>query len=244
MIKNKNFENGITLTLTIITILILCIIAGVSIGTVPGYSNQIKLQKFNSELDLVQTRVNEIKNNNENYILNGENVFLANLGRDLSSEEKETISEIKLDDDTNLQSDNFRYFSKEALENELGISGVEQDVCIDFNNAIVVSINGLKIGDKTYYMSTNQKYILNNPTNNIEVPDEIFKTEKLTEQDYSVKINDQNTFFDIRYRIKGEDYWTPIKDRNFDAKYGETYEILLKKLNGSSVIKELKIENE
>lgn len=238
--KEINSNHGITLVTLVITVIVLCIVMTVSINIFQNYSDSLKLKKFNTQLDTVQLRVNEISNKNESYISeDGSKIYLKNLGRELTSNENMQIKNITLDEGEQLTPENFRFFSKEDLESELGIYKIDQDVFIDFENKIVVSVKGLKIGDKTYYISTNQKYVINKQTELFEVPDSVIKIESVSDDTCNIKIDDATAYFSIKYRIKGEQYWKSIINKSCTVEKGKTYEIIFVKIDGSICIKEI-----
>ena len=238
--KNIDSNHGITLVTLVITVIVLCIVMTVSINVFPNYFDSFKLKKFNTQLDTIQLRVNEISNKNESYVSeDGNIIYLKNLGRELNQNESVQIRNITLNGENQLEPENFRFFSKEDLEKQLGIYKIEQDVFINFEDKIVVSVDGLKIGDKTYYTSTNQKYIINKQPETFEVPDSTIIIESVSDDNCNIKINDKTTYFSIKYRVKGDQYWKSIINKMCTVEKGKNYEIEFVKIDGSSCVKEV-----
>lgn len=233
--KEIKSEKGITLTILIITIIILLILTGVSLYVYGDYSNSIRLQKFNTELDTIQIRVNEISNTNESYIdqETNEKIYLKTLGEDVPNDGRlDEILETMKEYNYPYIRKGFRFFTKENLEKQLDIHGVEQDVFINFNSKIVISANGLKTGDVMHYISTNQRY--EPMAMAIEMPIIGWTITEESDELY-VNIDTDSSIYSIQYRIKGEEeFWHNIIDNRFIAEKGKTYELQYTIIGGST----------
>lgn len=241
--KKKQNERGITLITLVITVIILVILCSVSVGVYKEYSNSMKLQKFNIELSTVQLRVDEIANTNEYYIdSSGKKVYLSTLGENLTLEEIEFVRDIIFPasniTDPTIQLNEFRKFTSTDLDKKLNISAIEQDVYINFDKKIVLSANGLKIANKTYYTSTEKKYNVNGFKENIVTEEISYNYEYLNKIDCIINIIYQDTYSNIRYRIKGEEYWKNVINSSFKGEVEQTYEVLFTKLDGSTFVDE------
>lgn len=127
---------GITLITLAITIVIMIIIAGVSISVGGDLMESSRVTRFDSELRIIHTKVNEVveaKHTQEE---------INSIGQDIS----ELDSTIQTKISTALEgssADGFKYFNKNDLET-LGVADVDREVIINFTTKEVVDINGVK----------------------------------------------------------------------------------------------------
>ena len=123
-------EKGVTLLVLVTTIIILLILT--SIGVTSGIStlNSAKFSQFKEELKILQTKVNELNQNDE-----------INLGEELTETQKNIlnitdISKIIYNDKTEEEKkeiqNGFRYFNNDSLKNELNLEGIKRDYLINF----------------------------------------------------------------------------------------------------------------
>ena len=149
MKKEINNSKGITLITLIITVMVLAILTSVAVYSGIEVLNSSKLTRFTTEMKLIQTRVNEIYDDRDNY---------ENKGQDASSYATQLSSiatAIGSDFTTwGYSSDisNYRYYTKEKLKEDLDIEDVEQDVLIDLYNRKIISVNGTTVDGQTYYV--------------------------------------------------------------------------------------------
>ena len=140
---NKFKESkGITIVSVITAIAILAILAGVSVYIATDYIDNIKLKRFNTELQIITDRVNvitkKIEVGNDSYL---------ELGKAITSEQQVFLDNLGFSD----TSSGFRLFEQIDLE-QIDITGIEQSVFINFTTGQVVSKDGLTIDEKTYYV--------------------------------------------------------------------------------------------
>ncbi len=146
--KNKK---GITLISLVITVIVLAILA--SIATYSGVSviKSSKFTSFTTELKIMQTQVNSIYQEDAN----GEYGEQIQEG-EIKKQAQKVFEELARDEETGIQSanefENYRYWSKDYIKNNLKIEGVEQDFFVNLSKRTIVSYNGLNYEGKTYYM--------------------------------------------------------------------------------------------
>lgn len=151
MLKNNK---GITLIALAITIIILIILT--SIATYTGFST-VKDSKYYdavSQMRTMQAKVNEFY---EDY-KNGDTSFLDK-GTTIAEGGKETQA-IKAYNSTKQNNLNgtdigeytdYKYYSKDVIENELDIEGIDYDFIINIEKRMVILIDGVKRNEVTYY---------------------------------------------------------------------------------------------
>lgn len=155
-------QRGITLSALIVAIVLILIIANVSIGNGMMTVDDTRLKGFYAQLEIIQRRVDDIAATNESYVKNnGDIVYLKEQGANLTDFQHTSLQNImqteKID---NLSTDNFRYFTTEDLKNILNLLDLEYNVFIDFENRVVVAEEGIKIGNKTYYVLESATYFV------------------------------------------------------------------------------------
>lgn len=166
----KTKESGITLISLVITIIMILILA--SIGVTAGTStiNVSRFNQFKNEIEMIQAKVNEANQNGN-----------INIGENLTEEQAKTleikdVSDViykdKTDDEKAKIKDGFKYFSKQDLEKYFDLSGVKRDYLINIEYRYVVSLEGVKYNDKTYYMAEEE----NTGLYNVEYKDKNSKT--------------------------------------------------------------------
>ncbi len=134
-------NNGITFSILIITIVLMLILSIIGINVTINYKDEIKLRKFNSELEIVSDRVNviskKIELGNKNYL---------DYGREITTDEQNFLKDRGYE-----KTEEFRLFDKDALE-KIDITGINQNIFINFNTGQVVSKDGITIKGQTYYV--------------------------------------------------------------------------------------------
>lgn len=202
-------KKGITLVALIITVVVLLIITAVSINFGTDSLDDTRLRGFYAELEIVQKRVDDIATTNETYVLpDGDittTVYLKDTGTVLTEEQKSFITGLKFDPT------NFKYFTSEQLETILDISGIEQDVFIDFTSRKVISAEGIDIkGEKYYTLEDNTYYVeyegnkptLNEITYTIESYGESYKITVAPTYSSTTNVNKY-----VKYKKSTSKYW-------------------------------------
>lgn len=206
--KNK----GITLISLILTVIIMLIIS--SVGVYVGMSNvkHSRLVKFVSYMQIIQKKVDLVVSEN-----NYNELGMAVKGHEKQNEIQDIISEANLNGEvstTDMQE--YRYFNKQALLNQLGLDITEKEemeIVINFNTREVISLNGIEYNSKMYYtqylLPTGQKLISEYEKEDRELS---FNIEKNNEglKTAVVISNISITNGMLSYKEKAEEHWKII----------------------------------
>ena len=206
----KTEEKGITLVALVITIVVLLILASIGINSGIPTLKSAKFTQFRNELKILQTRVNELNQNNE-----------TEIGiKELTQEQKDKIT-------ANIENANetiilgFRYCDSAYIQNNLGLESVERDYLINVEYRYVISIEGFEYQGNKYYM-INQ---LPGGTYNVEYTD---KNPKTGEFDFDVKSFKEGE----KWRIEVSNIVYPGYITNWKVQYRLEDEITWKAANG------------
>ena len=221
-------EKGVTLLVLVTTIIILLILT--SIGVTSGIStlNSAKFSQFKEELKILQTKVNELNQNDE-----------INLGEELTETQKNIlnitdISKIIYNDKTEEEKkeiqNGFRYFNNESLKNELDLEGIKRDYLINFKYRYIVCYKGVEYNGTTYYMSEQ----IENTYYNVQYKDKNEKNGRFevntTKEDgrYKIQISNiqHNGYVDnwqVKYKLEEDNYWTTSNNLCFYVKKEGNY---------------------
>ena len=236
-------EKGITLIALIVTIIVLILITGAGITAGAKSLNDVRLKAFYTKLEIEQEGIEKIRNTDENYKDDNNNtVYLKNLGTEPTQAQKDLIEQI-----TNSTSTGFRYFTKEQLQQQLQIYGVDLNLLINFDNNIIINPEGIKIGKDHYYMLENKKNIVNKEVNdrNIGTPDYEYDIYRHGSNSYRIVITpinigdiNQGT---VKYRKVGLDYWNVAEGNEFIVNEIAQYQVQYIDANNNSITKTLEI---
>lgn len=150
---SKKSEKGITLVSLIVTIIILFILSATIISISTDEYEKTKLKGFNLKLEIAQEGIEKIARTNESYKDAGGNIiYLKNTGEAITSEHEQLITSL------GYSVDNFSYFTSEKLETELNIYGVDLDLLINFEDEVVISVQGIESDGNIYYTLEDDKY--------------------------------------------------------------------------------------
>ena len=141
--KNKK---GITLTAVIITVVFLLIIVGLVVTYSLDNYNNAKVIKFDTYMRAIQKKVDLILE---------EGIDYSTIGLTLSEDTKSNLQTI-INSNNNIRTRNadepkLRYFSQSDIEEIFGLSGISDEVIVNFANRDVISINGVEKEGTTYY---------------------------------------------------------------------------------------------
>jgi len=137
----KSKEKGITMISLVITIVVLIILASIGINSGMPTLDSAKFTQFKNELKVLQTKVNELKENNE------KEIGSANL-----TEEHENLIITNISNaDENIIS-GFRYCDGTYIKENLGLESVNRDYLINVEYRYVISVEGYEYDGETYYM--------------------------------------------------------------------------------------------
>lgn len=244
-------EKGITLVALIITIVVMLILASVSIKSGTESLNSTRLQGFYTQLEIVQKRVDDIATTNESYIDgDGNTVYLKNTGRALTDAQITSLQNIITSENLGIETTNFRYFTVEDLEDILDLSEVEYNLFIDFNNRVIVAEDGIKIGDKTYYVLENATYFVEQNTNkNVgTIQSLIYTATQYGTGKCKVVVTPSNTVGDVggsgyvKYKKTTTKYWEVSNNTEMILEISVEYNIVYVDANKNSIEKTIKVE--
>lgn len=142
--KNITKDNkGITLVALIITIILLLILTSVTLYTGIDTYRFSKVNAFVAEMQLIQSKVDDMKN--------GNNIDeLLQIGTEVTSNNSLNYAFANNEISSNNSSE-YRYFTKEMIFNEFNIENATSDVMINFTTREVVSVNGIEYEGNKYY---------------------------------------------------------------------------------------------
>lgn len=156
--KNITKDNkGITLVALIMTIIIMLILTSVTVYTGLNTYKFSKVNAFVTEMQLIQSKVDEIKNTKtiDELLQLGTEVNSSNAINEAFSN-----NEISSND-----ASTYRYFTKEMLLEVFDIEDAYDDIMINFTTREVVSVRGIEYEGNQYYTQyklPNGQTIINN----------------------------------------------------------------------------------
>lgn len=155
-------DKGITLIALISMVILITILVSVTINYGYGVVETAKLQNFNYELQQIQGKVDTIYEK----IKLGENDYLT-LGKNIteSAEAVKTLKEIKGIDYSTVSGDEYyidddtlyRYFTENDIKDTFEITSNPGDFIINFQTREVISVDGFKYEEVTYYTLNEMK---------------------------------------------------------------------------------------
>lgn len=144
---NKIKDNkGITLVALIITVILMLILASVSVYTGVDTYKQARVMEYVQEMQLIQSKVDEV-------VGTSTKEELLNLGVEVTTNEqmKAINSAYANGEITSNDRTKYRYLNRSDLNNIFSIDAASVDIMINFETREVVSVNGVKDDDITYY---------------------------------------------------------------------------------------------
>lgn len=226
-------ENGVTLQALIITIVLLLILT--SIGATAGTSalEYSKYSKLKTELQLLQTKVNELNENND-----------SSKGQDLNNTQKEILEkeEVKSiiykgkEDKKDEVKNGFKFFSVSEIKSDFDLSGIERSYLINVDYRYVVSCEGFKYKNVTYYMIDqmddgmyNVEY--HNKNKNPDKSEQAYEVTTKAEGDECkivVTITNYGGYvnnWQVKYKLNTEEEWQISNNLEFVVEKSGTYNI-------------------
>ena len=236
----KRENKGITLIALIITIVVLLILASIATYSGIGIIRQSKLNKFTTEMKLMQTEVNELYDRYSR----GE-TDLVNLGKELDGQADKvfTSGASGITDKTG-----YRYYDQEIIQS-LGIDGVEEEFFINVQKRSVVSYLGFEYEGTTYYtldQLPNGLYNVEYENKNKNGPTFELSCDNWTNGKSNIKItNIEYTKgyidkWEVKYKLEGQDYWSTSEDLSFFVDKPGMYTVKI--VNGNVESEEKQIE--
>lgn len=145
-------EKGITLMMLVITIIITLMIAvSAAYSGISTYKG-MKVKTFSEQLSIIKERVNITKKkaqtNSEIDLKSlGKEITEESLNRDLFTKVKNAVVDSKEETDI----ENLRYFDSKLLKQELGVDIDNMEVLINFENSLIISVNGVEYENQKVY---------------------------------------------------------------------------------------------
>lgn len=224
----KTKENGITLVTLVITIIVLLMLT--SIGTTEGIStiNMAKFNQFKNELQMLQTKVNDLNQENKTDI----GIELTTTQQNVLNIEEvyNIIYKNRTDEEKTDVRDSFKYLTSNDIKEELGLEGIKRDYLISIKYRYVVSCKGIEYKEQTYYMIEQ----IGNGLYNVEYKD---KNSKIGKFDVNAeidkdkwKITVSNIQYDgyvsnwqVKYKMAGDEYWKTSDSLEFYVEQSGSY---------------------
>lgn len=224
----KTKENGITLVTLVITIIVLLMLT--SIGTTAGIStiNMAKFNQFKNELQMLQTKVNGLNQENKTDIGTELTTTQQNI---LDTEEvSNIIYKDRTDEEKTDVKNSFIYLTSKDIKEELGLEGIKRDYLISIKYRYVVSCQGVKYKDQTYYMIEQSE----NGLYNVEYKDKNSKTgtfdvnAEIDEDKWKITVS--NIQYDgyvsnwqVKYKMVDDEYWKTSYNLEFYVEQSGSY---------------------
>ena len=223
-------EKGVTLQSLIITIVLLLILT--SIGTTAGTSalEYSKYSKLKTELQLLQTKVNELNENND--YSKGQDLKNVNNAQKeiLEKEEVKSIIYKGKEDKKDEVKNGFKFFSVSEIKNDFDLSGIERSYLINVDYRYVVSCEGFKYKNVTYYMIDQ----MDDGMYNVEYHNKnsnkgAFEVSSSIEGNVGkiiVSINNYDGYINnwqVKYKLNTEEKWQISNDLEFTVDNAGTY---------------------
>lgn len=224
----KTKENGITLVTLVITIIVLLMLT--SIGTTAGIStiNMAKFNQLKNELQMLQTKVNGLNQENK-----------TDIGTELTVTQQkildiEEVSNIiykdRADEEKADVKNSFKYLTSNDIKEELGLEGIKRDYLINVKYRYVVSCQGVEYKGQTYYMIEQS----GNGLYNVEYKDKNSKTgtfdvnAEIDEDKWKITVS--NIQYDgyvsnwqVKYKMVEDEYWKISDNLEFYVEQSGSY---------------------
>lgn len=132
-------NKGVTLIMVLMTVVVLSILAGVVITTTTNTIANMKIEKFKTNIKLIQKQVDIFMDEGKDY---------NTIGRALTADTTQILSSI-LEEDNNIETTSandpgLRYFSYNDIKTVFDIDTDEEDYFINFSNREIISVSGIK----------------------------------------------------------------------------------------------------
>lgn len=247
-------EKGITLIALILIIAIMLTLTGFTINIGMHSIDNIRIQGFFRELEIVQKRVDDIVDTNETYTIENNGVKtvvqLKTVGTDLTNTQKRLVKKIIQEKKLNLEANDFKYFTIEDLEDNLDLLNMNYNVFINFDKRVIIAENGIEVNNKRYYMLENTTYFVEEDNNknvgNIESL--IYNVSEYSTNKYRIIITPSNDIGDlkkdgyIKYKKTTTKYWETSTTLDFIAELDTQYNVIYVDSNNNTLEKVIKLE--
>ena len=208
-------NKGVTLVSLVVTIAVLIILASITTYSGVNVIRQSKLNKFTTEMKIMQTEVNNLYDRYSN----GE-IDVLNIGKELDSEANNVFTggASGITD-----SSGYRYYDRETTES-LGIEGVEEEFYVNVEKRSVISRLGIEYEGEKYYALAqlpNGLYNVEYENKNTGKPTFKLSCDNWTDGRSNIKITDIEYSggyiekWKVKYRLKDQEYWSTSEDFSF-----------------------------
>ena len=239
--KNKMKDNkGVTLVSLVVTIAVLIILASIATYSGVNVIKQSKLNKFTTEMKIMQTEVNSLYDRYSS----GE-VSVLEIGIELDSEANNVFTE---SGSGITDSSGYRYYDIETIES-LGIEGVEEEFYVNVEKRSVISRLGFEYEGEKYYtleQLPNGLYNVEYENKNTGKPTFKLSCDNWTNGRSNIKITDIEYSggyiekWKVKYRLKDQEYWSTSEDFSFFVDIPGMYTVKI--ANGEVESEEKQIE--
>ena len=222
-------NNGITLISLVITVTVLIILASIATYSGVNVIRQSKLNRFITEMKIMQTEVNSLYDKYSNGT-EEEKANILNSGKALDSEASNVFT-------TNASgitdSSGYKYYDKTTIET-LGIENVEEEFYVNVEKRSVISRLGIEYEGEKYYtleQVPSGLYNVEYENRNTEKPTFDFSVEE-GENTWKIKVSNiqYNGYIDkweVRYKKDDKDYWSTTENMEFEITDPGNYSIII-----------------
>lgn len=220
--KKIKQEKGITLVTLVVMIIILLILASIGVTSWNQAIEYAKFNEFTAELQVMQSKVNEL-NQNKNTDIGTEISEISENQKNILDipEIRNIIFKNKTEEITKIKN-GFRYCSKEWIKQNLELDSVKRDYLINVEKRYVISCTGFEYKNKTYYMSEQ----LENGQYNVEYNNKNSSTgsfEVITQKEenrWKVEISNIQYYgyvsnWQVKYKLSANDFWQTSNELTF-----------------------------
>ena len=237
-------NNGITLISLVITVTVLIILASIATYSGVNVIRQSKLNRFITEMKIMQTEVNSLYDKYSNGT-DEEKADILNSGKALDSEASNVFT-------TNASgitdSSGYKYYDKATIES-LGIEGVEEEFYVNVEKRSVISKLGFEYEGEKYYTLAqlpNGLYNVEYENKNSNGPEFVATIEQEDNGELKIEVTDITydkgyiNKWEVKYKLEGEENWKTSEDFEFSVEDFGKYKI--KVVNGEIESEEKEIE--
>lgn len=218
--KKIKQEKGVTLVILVVMIIILLILASIGVTSWNQTIEYAKFNEFAAELQVMQSKVNEL---NQNKKVDIGTEITENQKNILEIEEiKNIIFKNKTDEEITKIKGGFRYCSREWIKQNLELDSINRDYLINVEKRYVISCTGFEYKKKIYYMSeqlSNGQYNVEYNNKNASTGSFEVNTQK-EENRWKVEIS--NIQYDgyvsnwqVKYKLSTNDFWQTSNELTF-----------------------------
>ena len=245
-------NKGITLIALAITVAVLIILASVATYSGVGIIRQSKLNKFTTEMKIMQTEVNDLYQKataGETVEVNGSSYTgfeIYNIGKELDSQSDSVFTN---ESSGIIDKSGYKLYDQDTIKG-LGIDGIEQEYFVNVEKRSIVSHDGFEYEGVIYYtldQLPSGLYNVEYDDKNTERPTFDVTVEENGNNGWKVKIsniqyNGYINKWQVKYQKEGQRYWSTSEDLEFTLTDPGNYSIRLANGNITSDSQQFLIE--